>query len=126
MRTIGYCSQRLTDVDGMAIGKPAVCLQKIRQRLISIRQRLARNHPAIVKEAMAWFDRENQEKLMKPSLALRFAVGCRTGRALKIQISKRRIGVGYEFDDGMVQRWGIRRPTVLSFCMTAGRRARIS
>ena len=107
MRTIGYCSSVLTQMlMGMAIGKARGVLTDD-QAAVYLDQAQAGigHHPAIVKEAMAWFDR-NQEKLMAADTFTLYGMDSLWGVALEgalkiLEISKRRIGVGYEFDDGM-------------------------
>ena len=107
MRTIGYCSSVLTQMlMGMAIGKARGVLTDD-QAAVYLDQAQAGigHHPAIVKEAMAWFDR-NQEKLMAAETFTLYGMDSLWGVALEgalkiLEISKRRIGVGYEFDDGM-------------------------
>ena len=107
MRTIGYCSSVLTQMlRGLAIGKARGVISADQETAyLEQAQAGIAHHPAIVDEAMTWFDR-NKEKLMAAETFTIYGLDSLWGVALEgalkiLEISKRRIGVGYEFDDGM-------------------------
>ncbi len=107
MRTIGYCASVLTL---MLLGvEIAACLQRItegeKQQLIEHVLRVPDSHRKISAAAMDWFD-QHREALMKSRSFTLYGGGSLWGVALEgalkiLEISKSRMAVGYESDDGM-------------------------
>lgn len=107
MRTIGYCSSVLTlMMMGLEIGKARCALNssQINEYLAQAEKAIS-HHPALVKAAMDWFD-FNKEKLMAADTFTIYGIDSLWGVALEgalkiLEVSKRKIAIGYEFDDGM-------------------------
>lgn len=107
MRTIGYCSSVLTlMILGMEIGLKYGRLSKEQEEVwIEQAKKIAENHPRITEAALAWFDR-NKEQLMKSTSFTIYGGDSLWGVAMEgalkiLEISKRKMAVGYEIDDGM-------------------------
>ena len=107
MRTIGYCSSVLTlMLLGLEIGRRRHHLQEEEAKtLLDHARQIAVHHRQITDQTMAWFDR-NAESLMAADTFCLYGAGPLWGvtleGALKIlEISKRKIAIGYELDDGM-------------------------
>lgn len=107
MRTIGYCSSILTlMLLGLEIGHK---LNRISEEqyadYIEQAKAISSNHRKISDASMAWFD-ANKDQLMNSSSFTIYGTGTLFGVALEgalkiLEISKRKIAVGYETDDGM-------------------------
>lgn len=107
MRTISCCSSVLTlMLTGLAIGEQRRTVSEAEAAdYLKQAQKAIEHHPAVVKDSMAWFDR-NREHLMSAETFTLYGQdsfwGVAMEGALKIlEISKRKIVVVYEFDDGM-------------------------
>lgn len=107
MRTIGYCASILTL---MLLGlETALRLGRITegeaQAYIEQAHQIAVQHRSISDAAMAWFDR-HQKQLMDSDSFTIYGAGTLWGVALEgalkiLEISKRKMAVGFEMDDGM-------------------------
>ncbi len=107
MRTIGYCTSVLTlMLMGMAIGKKRGFLSVEKEAaLLSQAAEVPASHRQMSQAAMQWFD-QNKESLMNADSFTLYGGGPLWGVALEgalkiLEISKRKMAVGYEIDDGM-------------------------
>lgn len=107
MRTIGYCASILTlMLLGLEMGHHLHHLSEEEyQGYIEQAKKISRNHRKISDASMAWFDR-NKEQLMSSDSFTIYGNGSLWGVALEgalkiLEISKRKMAVGYEMDDGM-------------------------
>lgn len=107
MRTIGYCASILTlMLLGLEIGHT---LGRITEgeyaELLDHARLISKNHRLISDASMAWFDRNRQQLMNSTSFTI-YGGGSLWGVALEgalkiLEISKRKMAVGYEADDGM-------------------------
>lgn len=107
MRTIGYNSTVLTlMMMGLELGRRRGYLKEAAYDVYLQQARAAiAQHRMICDQTMRWFD-HNHEKLMNAETFVLYGVDSLWGVALEgalkiMEISKRFLAVGYEFDDGM-------------------------
>ncbi len=107
MRTLGYCCTVLTlMVMGLEIGRKrgSVSKEEYEGCLNEIRE-IPGSHKAVSDQAMVWFDRHKEQLMNSRSFTLygnKSLYGVALEGALKIlELSKSKMAVGYEMDDGM-------------------------
>ena len=107
MRTIGYNSTVMTlMMMGLALGKGRGQISEEEENAyLAQAQAAIAHHRAICDQTMRWFD-ANRQRLMHAETFVLYGVDSLWGVALEgalkiMEISKRFLAVGYEFDDGM-------------------------
>lgn len=107
MRTIGYCASILTlMLLGLEIAKHINSVSEEEYtKYIHHASLISTNHKNICDKTLAWFDHNKEQLLYSKSFTIygnRSLYGVALEGALKIlEISKHKLAIGYEMDDGM-------------------------